>query len=453
MPNDPRFPPENPLPWWTANGPLRITVRPYASASGSANNPDPADGIDDWIVPSNRSDGSSDGNDWSFPAPTTPDSAPYAPNAWAGSTDASSVNPFALPLFESFPSAPYPSARVQPLISPAVSSAVAWGLPIFPQDILGFDPNKIPASEWPTESPIFLRGLPGAPSGNVPPSTWSAPPAFSQAPDPQSAPTVSLLPGVLPDGLLSRPRDPPSIGILPYSFDTQGAPSTVSIPDGPSGSSPLGFERFVHPAWPSIPSSLAWAAGMQAPAGEPTPPDTSSPPPVPYSPDGSTGGRPATQSSAFDLVPSLPAASAALPDESGPSELAAAHEPAAGELGPTAWPTSKATGAPFAPPPTPPSISGAQWQGLAKLVGDAVAPNLTDYLTKPNPALVYPSAPGKMPEVDSNHTLRVRCQMPPIWQAPCRRRHRARWRARARRRNCWLRAQDSSEGEERDHRN
>src|SRR5580692_3709189 len=64
MPNDPRFQPDNAMPWWDASGRLRITVRPYVPAVGSSSNFNPADGIDDWIVPPSARSDASDFDDW-----------------------------------------------------------------------------------------------------------------------------------------------------------------------------------------------------------------------------------------------------------------------------------------------------------------------------------------------------------------------------------------------------
>src|ERR1700722_9668603 len=76
-------------------GDLRITVRPYVPAVGSSSNFNPADGIDDWIVPPSARSDASDFDDWIVPAAATAGNTQQAPNGSAGLPAAGSAVPFA----------------------------------------------------------------------------------------------------------------------------------------------------------------------------------------------------------------------------------------------------------------------------------------------------------------------------------------------------------------------
>ena len=131
----------------------------------------------------------------------------------------------------------------EPLVSPELSNALAWGVPIFPKDILGFDPNRIPASQWPTTPPIFLHDRLGSSPVRPPPSPWRFSSASAQGdqssfvPDTGGAATHSLLARIAPkqvvaSSTLPAPGTYPGLFPPPPSIATGGG----VLPIGPDGS-------------------------------------------------------------------------------------------------------------------------------------------------------------------------------------------------------------------------
>ena len=238
--------PTYPVPWWAAGGPARITVHPYQPAAAqpgdSAGWAPWAPGRDAWFpddwapvsAPADAPD-SDDQNAAAAPVPTdSTDPTDIAPRTRY-------LDPFTQFLIASLARAP--ATTQQPLVSPALSNALAWGVPIFPKDILGFDPNKIPASQWPTTPPIFLHGRLGSSPVNPPPSPWPFSSASAQGgdqssfvPDMGGAATHSLLARIAPaqaaSSALPAPGTYPGLFPPPPSIAASGG----VLPIGPDRS-------------------------------------------------------------------------------------------------------------------------------------------------------------------------------------------------------------------------